>query len=66
MIWEKCQLFSFEANKKIMEQLPGGARASCIALLLALDSLEKYKIAERALYSFVLDLGKSCYQSWKI
>ena len=41
MKWEKCQLFSFEAIEKIMEQLPGGAKASCRALLLALDSLEK-------------------------
>jgi hypothetical protein len=27
---------------------------------------KKYQIAERALYRFVVDLGKSSYQSWKI
>ena len=29
---EKCQLFSCEAIKKIMEQLPGGAKGSYIIL----------------------------------
>ena len=72
MKWEKYRLFSFEAIKKIMEQLPG-ARKGLVELcswpwtaMKSHVSKDKYQKEERVLYSFVVDLGKSCYQSWKI